>query len=464
MGRSNPVASGLVGPLKPPLTSLVGEPVTYVQGLRLKVSGAVLLRFTNSPITRDQDHVSLRGRTAGSGSTGEAMRVDGTPVRVTAGKSVMLDQERLGGGEGLHDEQWLQQLIHRHPAIIPIGRIETRFSELVSVCMELPLRSGYLNNLLMTSDGNIVIVEVKLFRNPQARREVLAQALDYATALFRMNYTDLEAAVLKSDFDGIAPPARLYDLFDGPEALDESAFVDAVNTNLKNGRIVVLVAGDGIRTDVESLMDGLQAHAGFHFTFALLELAVFQRTSADDLIVMPRILAKTEIIPHFAVQIDDQRVEIVSLKTEPRPSSSATTPQSISSEQFYETVADGNSSLLGQLKAFVDKLSGIGVYPDFKQSLIFRWDTPSGRSQNMGYIAKTGVFYTDHSGGTPAARKYIEDLADCFGGKAKIHEKGNGYVVVDGKPPHIRTLTDKQEAWLAAIENFQSQIRNDEGE
>jgi len=55
-------------------------------------------------------------------------------------------------------------------------------------------------------------------------------------------------------------------------------------------------------------------------------------------------------------------------------------------------------------------------------------------------------------------------LADCFGGKAKIHEKGNGYVVVDGKPPHIRTLTDKQEAWLAAIENFQSQIRNDEGE
>ncbi len=37
---------------------------------RLKASGAVLFRFTNSPITRDQGETNLRGRTASSGSQG----------------------------------------------------------------------------------------------------------------------------------------------------------------------------------------------------------------------------------------------------------------------------------------------------------------------------------------------------------------------------------------------------------
>ena len=37
-----------------------------------------------------------------------------------------------------------------------------------------------------------MIGEVQLFRNPQARREVVAQALEYASSLFGMNYTALE--------------------------------------------------------------------------------------------------------------------------------------------------------------------------------------------------------------------------------------------------------------------------------
>ena len=40
------------------LTSMVGGPVAYVQGLGLKATGAACRRFTNSPITRDQDEPS----------------------------------------------------------------------------------------------------------------------------------------------------------------------------------------------------------------------------------------------------------------------------------------------------------------------------------------------------------------------------------------------------------------------
>ena len=174
------------------------------------------------------------------------MRADGTPILVTGDTSKTLLREQIGGADGRHDEQWLQTLIHRHPSCLPMDQVEPGLPGLVPVCLELPLPSGYLDNLLMSPEGDIVIVEAKLFRNPQARREVVAQALDYATSLFGMDYDGLEKAVLKASFDEAEKPARLYDLFSDADTLEEPAFVDAVSMNLKNGRIVVLVIGDGI--------------------------------------------------------------------------------------------------------------------------------------------------------------------------------------------------------------------------
>jgi hypothetical protein len=39
-------------------------------------------------------------------------------------------------------------------------------------------------------------------------------------------------------------------------------FVDNINRNLKRGRIVLILAGDGIREDAESLVDLVQDTAG----------------------------------------------------------------------------------------------------------------------------------------------------------------------------------------------------------
>ena len=383
---------------------------------------------------------------------------------VAGGTSRVLRRELIGGKEGRHDEQWLQRLIHRHPTCIPMDQIEPGLPELVSICMELPLSSGCLDNLLMTPEGDIVIVEVKLFKNPQARREVVAQALDYASSLFGMDYTALEKTVLQSDFDGKQRPSRLYDLFTDTDTLDEPAFVDAVNLNLKNGRIVVLVIGDGIRSDAEDLVNGLQLHAGFHFTFALVELAVFQGASADDLFVVPRTLIKTCMIERGIVRIDDQRSEVIAVQAEPEAPSVGMT-QSITSEQFFEAMSERGAELPSVLKTFIGRLSALGVYPEFRRSLIFRWDTPSGKTVNLGYILKSGELWTESVGWTGSdpsiVQTYLEDLAQHFDGDVMIRETGIRYVVVDGKVPHIEKLTDKMEGWLGAIERFQNRIRED---
>lgn len=73
------------------------------------------------------------------------------------------------------DEAWLQRLIMHHPSLLPVDQIEPAFHSLVPICVELPTPSGYVDNLFVTPAGDIVLVECKLWRNPKARREVVAQ-------------------------------------------------------------------------------------------------------------------------------------------------------------------------------------------------------------------------------------------------------------------------------------------------
>src|SRR5450759_2437251 len=106
---------------------------------------------------------------------------------LVGGETGMLTLERLPltpAGNGEYDEVWLQRLIHENPACLPIAEIEPGLDTFVSICREMPTARGFVDNLLMTGRGNIALVEAKFFRNPQARREALAQALDYATCLF----------------------------------------------------------------------------------------------------------------------------------------------------------------------------------------------------------------------------------------------------------------------------------------
>jgi hypothetical protein len=72
-------------------------------------------------------------------------------------------------------------------------QIEPGFGRLIPVCKELPLtfgagKSGSLDNLFVTRGGGLFLTEAKLWRNPEARRSVVAQAMEYAAALFRLNY------------------------------------------------------------------------------------------------------------------------------------------------------------------------------------------------------------------------------------------------------------------------------------
>lgn len=361
--------------------------------------------------------------------------------------------ERIHLGAGMYSEQWLQDLVHAVPSILPIADIEPGFGEAIAVAREVPCGHGFIDNLLLTPAGEIILVEVKLWRNMQARREVVAQALDYVAALGGMPYEMFEAAVARSP----AGPHCLYNSIAGhPDALDEPEFVDALALNLARGRMLVLALGDGIRTEAEALAALLQSHAGSHFTFALVELATWKNGATGDILVVPNTLARTVMIERGIVRIEDGRPVVV-------PADISRAPQSLSQESFFDLMAERSPGLPDAIRSFLARVEPLGVYPDQRASLNIKADLPElTRSLNFGYIQKNGQLWT-----TPAAsnlppdiwRPYLEALAGAIGGS--LVEGREAYVSVDGKAaPRIEDILPAHaDIWADAVEAMIARVR-----
>src|SRR3989442_8650124 len=120
------------------------------------------------------------------------------PILLLPGQpSRTLDRVPLvaGRGEAGYDEAWLQDVLFRHPEALPVSEIDESFAGLVPVCRELNTPAGPIDVLYATPTGRIAFVEAKLWRNPEARRKVIGQILDYAKELSQWSYERLDAAV-----------------------------------------------------------------------------------------------------------------------------------------------------------------------------------------------------------------------------------------------------------------------------
>lgn len=211
--------------------------------------------------------------------------------------------ERVDLRSGMN-EHWLRDKIFEYPRIIPLNRIDPGAGDFISVCREFPLSkygsSVFVDVFGVSRHGRPVLIECKLWRNPQARREVIAQLLEYASLFRRLSYSDL-TATLKSRF-GMTGQNPLYDLVAGlPDAATEDEFTDRVASSLARGDIELIIAGDGIREDTAAIAEHL-LDRGARLT--LLELQVWKDGNGQHLLV-PHIPFRTEILRQ-RVLVDEQ--------------------------------------------------------------------------------------------------------------------------------------------------------------
>ena len=246
--------------------------------------------------------------------------------------------ERLPLNSGTHSggisEEHLQFLIFNHPKSLPISEIDPTYEGIVPVCTELKTQSGFIDALFVNPLGRIVLVEFKLWRNPEARREVIGQILDYAKDLASWSYEDLQTKVsLKSESTGNV----LFKMVQKEKpGLNEKAFVDNVSRNLKRGEFLLLIVGDGIREGVENIVGFVQRHSGLNFNLALVEAALY-KDAGDNLIIHPHVLARTEIFQRFVIEGQD----VDAVLPDPNGESKKLTDQEQDNLRFWDMVKEG---------------------------------------------------------------------------------------------------------------------------
>ena len=120
-----------------------------------------------------------------------------TPILIRNGETIIL--QRVPFGERIFNEGWLQSLLFENPTILPFSDLEPVFDGSLPVVRELPTGAGPVDLMYMNSKGYITLVETKLWRNPEARRSVIAQVIDYAKDIAEWSYDLLIEAIRKSN-------------------------------------------------------------------------------------------------------------------------------------------------------------------------------------------------------------------------------------------------------------------------
>lgn len=350
------------------------------------------------------------------------MRQHATPLLLGAGAVTPLMPLALGSGPEQISEAALQQLIHDHPACLPIAEVDPLFVNPVPICTELNTTAGPIDNLLVTASGLPVLVECKLWRNPQARREVVGQLLDYAKELSRWSSSDLQREASRRT--GRAGNMVLDLVRAAGHDVDEADFNDALTLNLRRGRFLLLIVGDGIREGVEAIAEYLQVHAGLHFTLGLVELPIFMLPGGERLVV-PRVLAKTTLIGREVVAVPDGFV-VVDASSIETAREDGVDPDQAAYRGFLQEMVDG--LVLDDPEQPIPRVTPAGylsLYLPAPQSSC--WISVLSRQNPR----RLGIRLTSNAGtiGETAIRQVVEGWADIveeLGPSAELHDMGGG--------------------------------------
>lgn len=255
-------------------------------------------------------------------------------------------------------ELWLQELLEKSPETLPTGYVDNIFAPLIFVAREVEVESGYIDNLYISAKGYIVIVETKLWRNPESKRQVVGQILDYAKDVSTWNYEKLDS-VYKEYNKGKTLFSQMIEK-GFYEAEDESYFIDVVEKNIQTSRFLLMVVGDGIREDVEKMAEFLNSSVSMQFQFALCELEVYELKDGERLIV-PQLTTKTKVITRTLVNSVSQSETPIKLPEEPSKSKSSRKEVIASLEEWVENISAKNSKINpDEIISFVNDMTEIG--------------------------------------------------------------------------------------------------------
>lgn len=196
-------------------------------------------------------------------------------------------------GKSLEDA--LQMLLLRYPQVIPGRQIDPSSDDpprFVLLRREMPIGGWSLDHLYVDQRGVLTLVETKLVQNPESRREVVGQIIEYAANAIEA-WASGRARQYAAEFwskQGKDLEEILAEEFGAD--LDIEEFWHVVETNLRHGRVRLIVVADELRPEVRRMIEYLNRE--MQNTEVLgLELKCYGEKSAL-LVLVPRLVGQTQ--------------------------------------------------------------------------------------------------------------------------------------------------------------------------
>lgn len=257
------------------------------------------------------------------------------------------------------NEAWLQKLLSTCPDVLPTAEIDSKYSQLFYIASEVATEStktgkGHIDILYLSTNGNLVIVETKLYRNPESSRQVIGQVLDYAVSLHDTNQWNWDK--LNQIYHG-------KDLYNDikrkyPNIPSKEVFIDLVNDSIRRADFLMMIIGDTIRPSADKIAEFINSPIDMHHRLALCELTTYQ--IADKFLIVPRLTTSTKILERAVITIKDSKIIATETKN-PHPAATEYKYFQIPMEDFIAEFTTHNPKITpDMLSAFFDALHSAG--------------------------------------------------------------------------------------------------------
>lgn len=221
---------------------------------------------------------------------------------------------------GFMDEHDLHTQIVDSPEMLPLSDKP----QLVATFREVGLGGGSADVLAFEDNGRPVVIEVKLSKNPEAKRAVVAQTLTYAAGLHGITVEDLERSILAPHLSD-DEHERLADAVEettGGGGFDRDRFYGNLAEHLDKGSFRLVIVLDDAPAQLVRLMGYLETITTDRIAVDLVAVSAYD-INGDQILVPQR--------------IDPEHARPA---THPRPSRQSTGPEKTKGIERFREVND----------------------------------------------------------------------------------------------------------------------------
>lgn len=187
---------------------------------------------------------------------------------------------------GVESEDYLQEYIYENPDSLPLDEYKEDL-QLLILAREFPTKSGPIDALGVDQDGEVYLIETKLYKNPD-KRLVLAQVMDYGASLWK-TYSDSQEFISRLQeavsvrFD-MSLREKLEEKFTSG-VWDYDEFIDSMKGNVDAGSFRFVVLMDHLEDRLKDLITFMNQNS--RFDLFGVELEFYKHEELE--IIIPRL-------------------------------------------------------------------------------------------------------------------------------------------------------------------------------